>query len=302
MFTDTALAFIDKQVAGGNPFYVQLHYHAVHDSLQPKAPGKYYNNFSSDSYELNNFYAHVYGVDQNIKRIIEYLKNKQLYENTIIVFTSDNGAQAGGPSVLPGNAPFSGHKGTYFQGGIRVPFLVHWPNGIKRSQRSEMLVSTMDILPTIIDVVGGAVPDNLDGKSLKKIINGESNQPVHDHLILAGLHSRAWGFLLNKSFKSHGNERNFAPPAWVVIKDDNLLRFTGEIEPNLNRDNPEGKASTLELFDIKNDVKESIDISSEFPQKVDELLSIYKNESVNFKPPVRWKKSKWEELNSMNIQ
>ncbi len=296
VFTDAALAFIDRQVIVDKPFYVQLHFHAVHDSLQPKAPDKYYNQFNSDSYDLNNFYAHVHGVDQNISRIIEYLKEKGIYENTIIVFTSDNGAQAGGPSVLPGNAPFSGHKGTYFQGGIRVPLLIHWPEGIKHSRRSDLLVSTMDILPTLVEATGGTVPDKLDGKSLLHIVKGNSNEPVHDYLVWAGLHSRAWGFLINKSFKNHGNERNYAPPAWVVIKDDHMLRFTGKIEPNLYLENPEGATSKLELFNIENDVKETVDISSEFPTIVDELTNIFKKESKDFKIPVVWKKSKWDEF------
>ena len=301
VFTDTALAFINKQIIADRPFYVQLHYHAVHDSLQPKAPEKYYNQFNSDSYDLNNFYAHVYGVDQNINRITNYLKKENIYENTIIVFTSDNGAQAGGPSVLPGNAPFSGHKGTYFQGGIRVPMLVHWPQGIQRSKRSDLLVSTMDILPTIVETTGGILPGNLDGKSLLEIVKGDSNEPVRDHLVWAGLHSRAWGFLLNNSFKTHGSERDFAPPAWVVIKDDYMLRFTGKIEPNLNKENPDGALPVLELFNIENDVRERTDISMEFPARVDELMNIYKKESSDFLPPVVWKKSKWKELNIENI-
>jgi uncharacterized sulfatase len=296
VFTDSALAFIDRQVIVEKPFYVQLHYHAVHDSLQPKAPERYFSRFNSDSYELNNFYAHVFGVDQNIGKIVGHLKKLDVYENTIIVFTSDNGAQAGGPSVLPGNAPFSGHKGSYYQGGIRVPLFIHWPAKIKGSKSTEMLVSSMDILPTIVDAVGGESPAGLDGKSLMNFVLGKSESPVHDHLVWAGLHSRAWGFLINKSFKTHGSERNFAPAAWVVIKDDHMLRFTGTIEPNLNRETPEGAPPKLELFNIKVDRAEQADISSEFPEKVDELLNIFRKESVDFASPVSWKMSKWEEL------
>ncbi|MEM9671077.1 MAG: sulfatase [Cyclobacteriaceae bacterium] len=296
VFTDTALAFIQKQIIAKKPFYVQLHYHAVHDSLEPKAPDQYFDHFTSDSYDLNNFYAHEYAVDQNINRIVTYLKDAGIYENTIIVFTSDNGAQAGGPSVLPGNAPFSGHKGTYFQGGIRVPLVFHWPAGIQDTGISDQLVSTLDILPSLIEAAGGTIPSGLDGKSLLALLSGESDEPIHDHLVWAGLHARAWGFLLNKSFKNHGNERNFAPAAWVVIKDNYLLRFTGTIEPNLNREEPEGASPKLELFNIEEDLAENRDISQEFPSKVDELRQIYRQESADFPPPVAWNKSKWEEL------
>lgn len=296
VFTDTALAFISKQLDTEKPFYVQLHYHAVHDSLEPKAPAHYFNKFRSNSYDLANFYAHVNAVDENIGRIIDLLKDRGAYENTLIVFTSDNGAQAGGPSVLPGNAPFSGHKGTYYQGGIRVPYVIHWPSGIKKPRSSDMLVSTMDILPTAIEAANGTVPDGLDGKSLLQTISGEEDEPVHDHLVWAGLHARAWGFLLKKSYETDGSERNFAPPAWVVLKDDNLLRYTGTIDTDLYTDYPDGAEPILELFNIQNDPAELTDVSKEFPAKVDELVDIYRRESSDFLPAIFWRKSKWEEL------
>ena len=124
---------------------------------------------------------------------------------------------------------------------------------------------------------------------------GEIEKAVH-YFYQAGLHARAWGFLLNKSYKSHGSERNFAPPAWVVIKGDYMLRYTGSIERDLYTDYPEGAEPKLELFNIANDPAERTDISKEFPPKVDELVDIYRRESANFLPPVVWRRSKWEEL------
>lgn len=299
VFTDKALDFIRDQVSAERPFYVQLHYHAVHDSLQPKAPEAYFKRFDSDSYDLNNFYAHVYGVDFNIGRIMNYLKEEGIDRNTLIIFTSDNGAMAGGPSVLPGNAPFAGHKGTLFQGGIRVPFLIYWPEGIKNPGVSDQLVSTLDILPTCIDAAGGEIPVGLDGESLLPLITGKSAEPVHDHLIWAGLHSRDWGFLLHKSFKVHGEERELAPPAWVVIKDGHLLRYRGEIVPELNTECPEGAPPELQLFDIKNDEAEVKDIFSEDPGRVKKMVRIFENEASGFRAPVDWERSKWEELMNM---
>ena len=99
VFTDKAIGFMGKQVEAGKPFFVQLHYHAVHDWLQPNAPDRYRKLFLSPSYDLSNFYGHVYAVDKNIQRILDYLKKHNQLENTLVVFTSDNGAMAGGPSV-----------------------------------------------------------------------------------------------------------------------------------------------------------------------------------------------------------
>ena len=152
VFTDKALEFMESQIGKKDPFFIQIHYHAVHDSIEPVAPKKYLDKFKSASHHLNNFYAHINGVDQNVKRIVSFLKRNNLYENTIIVFTSDNGAMSGGVynghktgSPLPGNAPFAGHKGNYYQGGIRVPLLFHWPSGIKIQGVSESIVSKLVI-------------------------------------------------------------------------------------------------------------------------------------------------------------
>ncbi len=139
VFTDKALDFIKSSRAKDQPFYIQIHYHAVHDSLEPKAPDMYYNKFDSPSYDLNNFYAHVNAVDVNLKRILDYLESVNQLENTLIIFSSDNGGQVGGPSVLPGNAPFSGQKGSYLLGGMRVPFFCYWPAGIQKAKQLDHL-------------------------------------------------------------------------------------------------------------------------------------------------------------------
>ena len=198
-FTDKALEFMDGRIRKKQPFYVQLHYHAVHDSLEPRAPQKYFSKFPSDSYDLTNFYAHVYGVDANIRRILDYLKEKQALENTLIVFTSDNGAQAGlsggcGPSTLPGNAPFPGTKGSFFQGGLRVPLVFYWPSGIRQRRERKQLVSTMDILPTMIDAASGRVPPSLDGKSLLKWLSTDTEQKVRDPAHVGGHSLPGLGF------------------------------------------------------------------------------------------------------------
>ncbi|GAA3598149.1 sulfatase-like hydrolase/transferase [Flavivirga amylovorans] len=302
-FTDKAIEFIDNQVKSDNPFYVQLHYHAVHDSLEPVAPKKYYSKFNSDSHVLNNFYAHVYGVDANVKRIIKYLKSKEEYKNTLIVFTSDNGAMSAGVynnhktgSPLPANTPFPGHKGTYFQGGIRVPMFVHWPKGLKTHGISNQLVSTMDILPTAIAISGGKVPDKIDGKSMLPLINKNTNIPIHDHLTWSGIHSYKWGYLITKSTKNVREEPYFAPPAWVVIKGDYLLRFTGILEKGVYLESMAGRDPVLELFNIKNDPAESHDLADKMPDLVKELSALYYEDSKDYAPPSNWKKSKWKEL------
>ncbi len=300
-FTDKALEFIDKQVNKDQPFYVQLHYHAVHDSLEPKAPDEYFTKSPSNSYDLTNFYAHVYGVDYNVRRILDYLDKNKALDNTLIVFTSDNGAQAGisgvcGPSVLPGNAPFRGTKGSFFQGGTRVPLVFSWPAGIKDNRVLELLVSTMDIIPTLIEAAGGDVPEGLDGKSLFPLLATDPEEIVHKQLMWAGIHSRAWGFNINKSFKDRDAERRYAPPSYLVVTDTYLLRYIGEIEPGLYHEHPDGAGPTYELYNYVNDPSESCNLAETEPEIVESLVDSYMQWTESFKSPVRWSKEKWEEI------
>jgi uncharacterized sulfatase len=298
IFTDKALAFIKSARAEDRPFYVQIHYHAVHDSLEPKAPDMYYNKFGSQSYDLNNFYAHVNAVDVNLQRILDYLASEDQLENTLIIFTSDNGGQVGGPSVLPGNAPFSGQKGSYFLGGIRVPFFCYWPAGIQQAKQLDQMVSTMDILPTMIDAAGGVVPDSIDGKSLLPLLKGINNEAVHEYLVWTGIHSRFWGFMKESAMVSAAIERARAPYAWVVVRHGYILRHVGEIAPGLYRDLPDGSPPTTRLYKILDDPAEVNDVSEEMPELLKSMREIYRSASAGFPPPYFTGAEKWKEITS----
>ena len=309
VFTEKAMDFMTAQLANKEPFFLQLHYHAVHDSIEPKAPDQYYNRFQSPSFDLNNFYAHIYGVDYNIKRMVDLLKSKNAFDNTIIVFTSDNGAMAGGRydgnkigSPLPGNAPFSGHKGNFYQGGIRVPLFVHWPNGIEASSSSGHMVSTMDILPTLIDAARGEVPTGIDGKSLLPLFNDPNHPSIHSHLLWAGMHSNAWGFLVEKSTKDHHTERPYAPAAWVVCQGDYLLRFTGNISPGIYYEQMDGGDPSFQLYHIGDDPAETYNLKDEIPEKVQEMKNLFFEEFVQWPPPTTWDRQKWEELAASKLK
>ena len=295
VFTDKALGFIRRQIQNKKPFYVQLHYHAVHDYLEPNAPERYWKGFRSPSYPLSNFYAHISAVDQNIRRLLDALEEAGQLENTLIAFTSDNGAMAGGPNTLPGNAPFSGHKGMFNEGGIRVPLLFSWPAGIQPRGKIDLLASSMDILPTFIDAAGLRVPENIDAKSLLGPLTG-SNAPVHDHLLWAGIHARAWGFMSNTSPLTKNQERNKAPGGWAIARGDYVLRFTGTIEPGVYRDLPDGAPARLRLFNIKTDPTETEDLKDQLPELAEAMKAEYLKRAEKFPSPVVWNKEKYDEL------
>jgi len=296
LFTDLAIDFIDKSLEKEEPFYVQLHFHAVHIPLDPKAPDKYYNKFDSESFILNNFYAHVFAVDENVRRLENYLKEKGEAENTIFVFTSDNGGSIGGRSTMPGNAPYRGHKGMHLMGGIKVPLFFYWHKGIKTPDRNDQLVSALDIIPTVMDASGIQPPSNIDGKTLLSLLQKNSDKPVHDHLIWSGIHARTWGFMQQNNIYPESPSRNGAPYAWVVVKDNYALRYIAETPKNHYKDIMDGLPAFYELYNINEDPGERKNLIDEKPEIFNELKLIWENEARDYPPPFKIGKDKWEQI------
>jgi uncharacterized sulfatase len=296
LFTDKAIAFIEQSIDDNKPFYVNLSFHAVHAPLNPKAPDRYYDEFDSESFTLNNFYAHVYAVDESVRRLEQLLKDKGQADNTVFVFISDNGGSIGGHSPMPGNAPYRGQKGDYLLGGVRVPMFIYWPQGIEKPMVSDKLVSGLDILPTFLDAASVEIPEDLDGKSLLPLIKSGISGPVHDYLLFSGIHSRAWGFMIHSSDLTMYEERERAPAAWGVVKDGYILRFVSETEAGLYKELPDGKPAYTELYHYFSDPGEKTNLYDQKPEIVKELNNIWKRESVSFPPPVKWRHDRWEEL------
>ena len=296
VFTQKALAFMEKSLAADKPFYVQLHYHAVHAPLDPKAPEKYFNRFDSGSFVLDNFYAHVYGVDENIRIIDAFLAKKGVAQNTLFVFTSDNGGAVGGKSCLPGNAPYSGHKGMMQLGGFRVPLFFYWPGRVSEPLVKNQLVSTLDILPTIVAAAGGTLPEGLDGKSLLPQILHNDDARVRDHFAVGGIHARVWAFNGATSFFTHNVSREKAPSGYMVADDRYVLRYVSETIPDLYKDAVGGIPARYALYDYTKDPGEQNNVADQFPEKVQQLKEIWKRESAAYPQPVEWQMEKWKAI------
>jgi uncharacterized sulfatase len=296
VFTQKAMNFMGQSMQLQQPFYLQLFYHAVHHPLDPKAPQKYYKRFDSGSRTLNNFYAHIYGVDENLRLILEFLAQHGQADNTLIVFTSDNGGAVGNASCLPGNAPYAGHKGMQLQGGFRVPLLFHWAGGIGKPLVKKQLVSTLDIIPTVLDAAGITVPSGLDGKSLLPQMLEDAEDDVHSYLVHAGIQARVWAFNGASSFFTHNVSREKAPSAYVVVDDRYILRFVADTMPNLYKDAVDGIPAFYALYDYQQDPLEQQNLYDSMPEKAQELISIWERESADFPKPVEWDVGKWEAI------
>ena len=190
----------------------------------------------------------VENADENIGKLIQALKDNGLYENTIIVLTSDHGGlstRGRNNRIIPtSNAPFRAGKGWLYDGGLKVPLIIRTPNG-KSGIEKESVVLGMDVFPTITDLALNKKIEGIDGKSFRKVI--ESKEKWNERTIY-------WN-----SYKARPTQTGDDKTSAIRIGDYKLLHF---IETN-----------KIELYNLKDDIAEKNDLSNEMTQKAAEMLS-----------------------------
>ena len=178
IFTQWAVDYIGTQKSSVNPFFLYLAYNAPHSPVQPPANwlAKVAEREKGISETQANLVALIEHLDDGIGKVIQSLKNAGKYENTLIVFLSDNGGLLSNGS---NNGNLRGTKAGMYEGGIRVPACIAWPNHIAANSSNDESVMTMDIFPTIKDIVGKKSDSVIDGVSLLPLLNASArtNQP-----------------------------------------------------------------------------------------------------------------------------
>jgi len=175
--TDEAIAFMRKSLEDDSeqPFFLYLPYFTVHTPLQGKSSiiEKYKAKAGSGKQANPVYAAMVEGLDTNIGRLTNAVKDLGIDENTIIIFTSDNG----GIAKISSQAPLRAGKGSYYEGGIRVPLIMRWPNEWPHGQVRHEAVTGLDFYPTLFEVIEGGLPSQhaLDGESLVGVIKNQSS-------------------------------------------------------------------------------------------------------------------------------
>jgi arylsulfatase A-like enzyme len=160
------------------PFFLYLAYNAPHSPMQ--ALDGYVNRFAHiEDLHRRVFAAMVAHLDESVGRVLETLRQNQLEKRTLVFFLSDNG----GPTqeLTSSNKPLAGGKGTLYEGGIRVPFMVKWPGHLPAGQTYDHPVLSLDILPTVLAAVGAATPiaAACDGVNLLPYLTGVQQGPPH---------------------------------------------------------------------------------------------------------------------------
>ncbi|MBT3241809.1 MAG: sulfatase [Bacteroidetes bacterium] len=178
--TDSVVSYIERYDRK-EPFYLNLWYYNVHSPFQATQEriDFFDNRESAHGHDNPTYGAMIKAVDESIGRIVAVLENKKILDKTIIVFTSDNGGHK-----ITKAPPLRGSKGTPFENGIRVPFFIHYPKKIKPGVIDDVVVTGLDIYPTLMDVAGiKSVPQELDGTSLMPLLLENNRQGFDDRNI-----------------------------------------------------------------------------------------------------------------------
>ncbi|AWW32872.1 sulfatase [Echinicola strongylocentroti] len=260
--TDDAVAFMKENRSA--PFFVNLHYYTVHRPIKSRNEKlfKYYMDKNGDPVtgqgmgkrkETMAAYATmISSLDENVGRLVDFLDEHGLRENTLIVFSSDNGYNGGQSS----NHHLRGAKGEIYEGGIKVPTFFNWPGEV-RPARTDRLLHAVDYFPTFLDLAGVPLNEKIDGKSVKPLFRSDTYESSEEALY--------WH--LASQYK-HGT-------CSAIRKGDyKLIQFL--------------KDGEVELYDLANDPLETENVADQMHGKrqelVDELVEWRKSNKVPLPP------------------
>jgi len=237
------------------PFFVYLPYYTVHTPIQGKEElmQKYAKKTASKGHHNPSYAAMIESMDTNVGRILDKLKEEGLDENTIVVFTSDNGGVYG----ITEQRPLRAGKGSYYEGGVRVPLTIKWADKITPGT-SDMPVVNLDFFPTFKEILGVEdIPHHLDGKSLWPFLS--TGQALEERPII--FHFPVY-LQANRSSAEVTYDPLFRcrPGTSIRLGDWKMLRYY--------------ENDDLELFNLKEDPSEAHNVAASYPEKVKELQGI----------------------------
>lgn len=215
IFTQWAIDYINSQKKSEKPFFLYLAFNAPHSPIQPPKEWleKVKKRDSGLSEKRANLVAFIEHLDDGIGQVINTLKKNKLYEQTLIVFTSDNGGHL---KYEANNGPLRNGKGSVYEGGLKVPTSIVWKNHIAPGSVSKYKAATMDLYPTLLQAADIEMNHDIDGVSFLPVLMGE-NRSDKDRLLYftrreggmpyGGLTIQAvqlndWKLLQNSPFKS----------------------------------------------------------------------------------------------------
>ena len=246
-FTDQAVTAIQRNK--NQPFFLYLAHWGVHTPLQ--ASKEDYDALSNIPDHRRRVYAAmVRSVDRSVGRVLQTLKDEGLDQNTLVVFASDNGAPSyiGIPDV---NRPYRGWKLTFFEGGLRVPYVAKWPGHIAAGTQYPQPISNIDMMPTLVAAAGGKMP---------------SDRPIDGVNLLPFLGAKPAVQAARTVFWRDGPHRALRHQQWKLISADLPAKDW--------------------LFNLATDPTEKVNLAATEPQKLAELKAELAAHHANMPPPL----------------
>ena len=246
-----AARFVRDAAKKDRPFFLYLAYNAPHTPLEAKEEDlKEYANIVDE--KRRTYAAMVHAVDRGVSKVVDTMKNAGQFDDTLIIFLSDNGGKLSAGAT---NRPLAKGKGSTCEGGYRVPMFFHWPKHVPAGERFDHPVSSLDFYPTFAGLAGAKIPDRkvLDGKDIwDDLLSG--NNPRRDEMIYALRH--------HAGFSDVGARRD----QWKICREGN---------------------GPWRLYDLKEDIGEQRDSSKEHPELVRSMVSKVEKWSRSHTEP-RW--------------
>jgi len=183
LFSRWAIDYLRGRKGKDKPFFLYLAYNAPHTPIQP--PPEWVEKVKKRQPGIDakraRLVALIEHMDEGIGRVIAALKQAGLADNTLVVFSSDNGGQTG---VGAHNGPTRAGKGTMYEGGLRVPTCAVWPGRINAGRETDRVALTMDLYPTLLEAAGAldSCPKNIEGRSVLPTLLGKP-QPSEDRML-----------------------------------------------------------------------------------------------------------------------
>ncbi|MCG8583334.1 MAG: sulfatase [Pirellulales bacterium] len=241
-YTEEAVRFIKENK--DKPFFVYLPHTQPH---LPLYVGKKFDGKSG----ISKFADIMMEIDWSVGEILKVLKEEGIDDNTLVIFTTDNGTRMGT------SGPLRGRKAQMYEGGIRVPTLMRWPKAIPAGKRCSELAATIDILPTLAGLAGAKLPERkIDGKDIAPLMRGEAGaKSPHEHL--AWLHgggavrSGKWKFYPRPDSPKRRRKKQNPPP-----------------KP--------AKGPKVQLYDLSTDLGETKNVAEAHPEVVAKLAAVHK--------------------------
>lgn len=199
------------------------------------------------------FAAMVTLLDEQVGEIVDLVDSLGLAENTLIIFTSDNGPHVeggGDPDYFDSNGPFTGYKRDLYEGGIRVPMLARWQGRITSGTETDHVSAFWDVMPTLADILNIELGRKIDGISFLPVLEGRTDQRKHEYLY--------W------EFHERGGRQALRKDDWKIV------RYDIEKDPS----------GDLQLFNLKNDPSESQNLATGHPEKLKELAGLMEKARV----------------------